>query len=229
MPGRRGAPWGNALGGYRKQARIGGRFVSHGTAGGKINNKAYNRARRKKFVKGASITLATGAVIGVGVYAHKSGLAKRVVKSPTTRSTKRYAKAAGGALAKGVLDAKITQVGPNRYTVQRGIDTTKEIHKAIKKEQKLQKRAKPLGKATAARAKRRRDSEKLRRLLEKHGGQETKWTGDPIGGQRFATSKNPTKAALQAAYDKYLQTPAGLKSWKDQQNRIAGVKTRSRK
>lgn len=235
MPGRKGRAWGNALGGYRKQPRIGGRFASKGTPGAKISNKSRNRAIRRKIYKGAAIALGTGAVVGAGIYAHKSGLDKKIVKAPSTKITMRYAKAGAGALGRGVLSTRITQIGPNRYTVQKGIDTGKEIASAIRKENKFVKRARVVGEARAQARKRWEKSNELHRLLaeaeKRSSGKEVNPLFGPLGdGQRFSQrvmARTPTKGELVKRWNDYLNSPEGARAWAKWENEKAGIKVRS--
>lgn len=85
MPGIKGRPWGNALGGYKLQKRVGGRFVSGKTGGlrASIHNARRTRADRTRWNRRAAI--AGGAVVGLaaiagGAYMIKSGKGRNLIQ-----------------------------------------------------------------------------------------------------------------------------------------------------
>jgi hypothetical protein len=89
MPGVRGRAWGNALGGYRLQKRVGGRFVS-GKVGGfqaTVHNARKTKANRTKWNKRIAIgggVVAVAAAAGGGYAAYRAGL----FKGPSTGQPK---------------------------------------------------------------------------------------------------------------------------------------------
>lgn len=86
MPGIRGHAWGNALGGWKTQRRVAGRFVPGHTGGFKaaIHSKTNTRQKRARLKRNA--TIAGGAVVAVGAiaggtYMIKSGKGKKLIQS----------------------------------------------------------------------------------------------------------------------------------------------------
>lgn len=81
MPGVRGRAWGNSLGGYKLQKRVGGRFVS-GKVGGfqaTVHNARKTKAGRTKWNRRIAVAgglVVVAGVAGGGYYAYKKGLFK---------------------------------------------------------------------------------------------------------------------------------------------------------
>lgn len=88
MPGRRGVAWGNALGGWKKQPRVAGRFVSMPNATKVAKRSSSKAIRRRRTIKRAAIAGSTIAVVGGAVYAHQSGMKVGLVKTPTVAGSR---------------------------------------------------------------------------------------------------------------------------------------------
>jgi len=86
MPGVRGHAWGNALGGWKTQRRVAGRFVPGHVGGFKsaIHSKTNTRQKRARIKRNAAIAggavVAVGAIAG-GAYMIKSGKGKKLIQS----------------------------------------------------------------------------------------------------------------------------------------------------
>jgi hypothetical protein len=78
MPGVRGVAWGNALGGYRFQKRVGGRFIAGKLPGARPIGKKPKPGRTKynTAIKVAGGAAVVAAAAGGGYYAYRKGLFK---------------------------------------------------------------------------------------------------------------------------------------------------------